>query len=85
LKQKFSHSGPVRLFPVEGGWHATLQLSSEQTDEEWACLLLKKDQVLTHPGYLFDFHEGSYLVLSLLVPEDRFQEGIEKIAKRVSA
>lgn len=82
LKQKFSHSGPVRLFPVEGGWHATLQLSSEQTDEEWACLLLKKDQVLTHPGYLFDFHEGSYLVLSLLVPEGRFQEGIEKIARR---
>lgn len=84
LKQKFSNTGSVRLFPVEAGWHAVLQLSAEQTDEEWACLLLKKDQVLTHPGYLFDCHQGSYLALSLIVPETTFQQGIEKIAKRVS-
>jgi alanine-synthesizing transaminase len=85
LKQKFGGGGPVRLFPVQGGWHAVLQLPSEQSDEDWACLLMKKDQVLTHPGYLFDFQDGSYIVVSLLVPEKDFQEGVEKIAKRVSA
>ncbi len=85
LQQKFGRGGAIRTFTVEGGWHAMLQLPSEHTDEEWACLLLKKDHVLTHPGYLFDFAEGSFIVLSLLAATNVFQEGVEKIAKRVTA
>ena len=84
LKNKFSGARhPVHLFPAEGGWHAVLRPPSERTDEDWACLLLKNDRVLTHPGYLFDFQEGSYLVLSLLVPHEDFRAGIEKIPVRV--
>ena len=85
LKQKLGGGGSVRLFPVEAGWHAPLQLPSINSDEEWAQIILKKDRVLTHPGYLFDFEEGSYLIVSLIVPETVFQEGIEKIIKRAAA
>lgn len=79
LEKAFAQGGAVRLFPVQGGWHAPLQLPSHRTDEEWACDLLKQHQVLTHPGYLFDFPEGSFLVLSLIAPEKVFHEGLEKL------
>ncbi len=79
LQNHFGQGGAVRLFPVQAGWHAPLQLPSRHTDEEWACMLLEKTRALAHPGYLFDFSEGSFLVLSLIIPENQFREGVEKI------
>jgi aspartate/methionine/tyrosine aminotransferase len=38
--------------------------------------LLADADVLTHPGYFFDFAHESHLVVSLLVSETRFREGV---------
>lgn len=85
LRGFFGQGGAVRSFPVQGGWHASLQLPSQHTDEEWASQILKKEHVLTHPGYLFDFSQGSFLVVSLIAPERIFREGLEKIKKQASS
>lgn len=85
LKKQVSNSSLIRSYSVEGGWHAPIQLPTQQSDEEWACLILKKAHVLTHPGYLFDFENASFLVLSLLVPERIFQEGLQKIQEVVKS
>jgi alanine-synthesizing transaminase len=71
------------LLNSEGGWYATIRLPRIMTDEEWAITFLKKDGVLVYPGHFFDFPMESSLILSLLPPEPLFQEGIEKIIKRV--
>ncbi len=79
IEKTFS-TGGARPLVTEGGWYALLKMPADKMDEEWARLLLKNKQVMTHPGYLFDFEEGNYLVLSLLASEDVFQEGARRIA-----
>ncbi len=60
---------------VEGGWFACVQVPETQKDEAWALALLERG-VLVSPGYLFDFAEGAWLVVSLLTPTEAFREGI---------
>lgn len=74
----------LKVLPCEGGWNALLQMPGDLSDEEWALLLLERDHVLVHPGYLYDFQEN-LLSLSLLIPEAIFQSGIEKIIKRADS
>jgi aspartate/methionine/tyrosine aminotransferase len=65
-----------RLLRPEGGWSALVALS-EDTDEERAAMrLLEEQHVLVHPGSLFDFPRGKYLVLSLLTESAGFREGV---------
>jgi aspartate/methionine/tyrosine aminotransferase len=85
LLASFSSTGSARVLKTEGGWNAVLKLPSSLTDEEWAVGFLEKDGVLVHPGYLFDFEEGSFAVLSLLVPPDIFREAVQRLASRLAA
>ena len=70
---------PSKFITPEGGWYGLLEMPGTRTDEEWAMRLLEKTQVLAHPGYLFDFEQEKYLVLSLLAPPEIFKAGAEKI------
>jgi alanine-synthesizing transaminase len=72
------------LLHVEGGWYATLRLPRTRTEEEWAIGLLTGDSVYVHPGHFFDFPSEAYLVVSLLTPEAIFDEGLDRIVKRIS-
>jgi len=73
----------LRLLSVEGGWYATLELPRQFTEEEWAMTLLERDDVLTHPGYFFDFTREAFLVLSLLPRAELFREAVSRILARV--
>ncbi|HMB30108.1 MAG TPA: pyridoxal phosphate-dependent aminotransferase, partial [Blastocatellia bacterium] len=78
-----AEESPLRLLGVEGGWYATLELPRQFTEEEWALALLEEDDVLTHPGYFFDFPREAFLVLSLLPRAEMFREAINRILARV--
>jgi len=78
-----TEESPLRLLSVEGGWYATLELPRQFTEEEWALALLEEDDVLTHPGYFFDFPREAFLVLSLLPRAEMFHEAINRILARV--
>lgn len=80
--EKLSGSPVTPLMP-EGGWSMVLKMPESKSDENWALSLLANAQVLTHPGYLFDFEEGSRLVISLLIPEEIFKKGIHQILQSV--
>lgn len=73
----------ARLLDSQGGWYAVLQVAGDVTDEEWAMRLLRKEHVLIHPGYLFDFEAGNFLVLSLLPPPAIFSESTTRLAARL--
>jgi alanine-synthesizing transaminase len=64
---------------VEGGWYAVLRVPVTQTDEELAIDLIRKIEVLVHPGHFFDFARDGYLVLSLITPNDIFQAGVDRL------
>jgi len=71
----------LSAFHCEGGWSAMLQLPGTKADESWALELLKNQNVLVHPGHLFDFDQRSSIVLSLLPKVEIFREGLRKIAE----
>jgi aspartate/methionine/tyrosine aminotransferase len=79
------HDTACQLLPVEGGWYAVLRLPRLMSEEEWALLLLQRDQVLVHPGYFYDFAQEAYLVLSLLTPPAVLAQGVQRLVARVAA
>jgi alanine-synthesizing transaminase len=70
------------LLHAEGGWYAVLRIRSMSSDEALVMRLLEQDDVLVHPGYLFDFEQDGILVLSLLPTPAVFSEGIHRILER---
>ena len=79
LQQKISGQEKIKLLPTEGGWYAVLELPESSDDETYAVELLKRQKVFVHPGYFFDFPEGTFLVISLLPQENDFREGVDRI------
>jgi aspartate/methionine/tyrosine aminotransferase len=77
-----SADSPCRVLPVEGGWYATLQMPRTRSEEAWVLELLERDDVLTQPGFFYDFPSEAYLVLSLLTPPATFRDGVERILRR---
>jgi alanine-synthesizing transaminase len=71
-----------RVLPAAGGWYAVVQVPTLRTEEDLVVCLLNEDGVLVHPGYFFDFPRESFLVVSLLVPEESFNIGAERLFRR---
>jgi len=76
-------SGLCEPLHAEGGWVAVLRLPNFQSEEAWVLEFLEKDGVLAHPGYFYDFDEEAHVILSLLVPSERFREGVSRLLSRV--
>jgi alanine-synthesizing transaminase len=72
-----------RLLKVEGGWCATMEVPRHCSEEELVLRLLAQDNVLTHPGYFFDFSREAFLVTSLLPEPEIFQTAIARILDRM--
>ena len=70
------------LLHGEGGWSGVMQVPSLVPEEELMLTLLEQSRVLTHAGYFFDFPKESFLIVSLLTPEDAFIEGVSRILDR---
>jgi aspartate/methionine/tyrosine aminotransferase len=64
---------------VEGGWNAVLRVPSVQPTGDLAVELLTKKHVLVHPGHFYDFDREGFSVVSLIVPEADFAEGIGRL------
>jgi alanine-synthesizing transaminase len=69
-------------FRADGGWYGVLRVPSLMPEDDLVLALLTEDGVLAHPGYFFDFPAESFLILSLLTPEDAFDEGLSRILGR---
>lgn len=64
--------------PVEGGWSVLLRRPALDADEACALQLLEQASTLLHPGSFFDLPGDGHLVLSLLVEEITFHEGLKR-------
>jgi alanine-synthesizing transaminase len=68
----------------EGGWSAVLRVPATQSDEDLANTLLLENGAYVHPGHFYDFAHASHAVVSLIVPEDEFAQGIRRILAHFS-
>lgn len=60
---------------IQGGWYAVLRIPVTGSDEDFAIDLLRRSDVLVHPGHFYDFPSDGYLVLSLIATESEFRTG----------
>jgi alanine-synthesizing transaminase len=79
LDSQLAGKNHLARLEVEGGWYAVLRVPATRPDEELAIDLLEKHDVYLHPGHFYDFPADGYLVVSLITPEQEFQEGIRRI------
>jgi aspartate/methionine/tyrosine aminotransferase len=63
----------------EGGWYAVLRVPRIASGDDLVVDLLEKYSVLVHPGHFFDFAQEGFLVVSLITPENEFQQGIIRL------
>jgi len=68
---------------VEGGWTAVIRVPTLKSDEEWVLDLLDKHDVLVHPGFFYDFPSGAHIIVSLLTPEQIFEEGAWRLEQAI--
>lgn len=73
----------LSVLVAEGGWYAVLRLPRIRTEDEWALGLLERG-VLVQPGYFYDFADEPFAVVSLLTPEQGFDEGVEALCRYVA-
>ena len=81
LRSRAAGSPSCRALRSDGGWYAVLQVPSLRPEEDLVLDLLEHDGVLAHPGYFFDFPRESYLIVSLLVPEDAFAGATDRMLR----
>jgi aspartate/methionine/tyrosine aminotransferase len=74
-----AHPSLTLLMP-EGGWSAVVRVPAVESEESMVLRLLDDARVLVHPGYFFDFDEEAFLVVSLLLDEPTFREGVSRMA-----
>jgi alanine-synthesizing transaminase len=74
-----------RVLHAEGGWYGVMQVPSLGSEEDLVVALVDRAGVLAHPGYFFDFPRESYLVVSLLPPEDAFADGVGRVLRHIES
>ena len=79
LRRAMGAGSACQALNVEGGWYVILQVPRTRSEEQWALDLLAHHDVLVQPGLFYDFDSEAFLVLSLLVPSQVFQQGVAQI------
>jgi alanine-synthesizing transaminase len=85
LRRLAANVPEVDVLTVEGGWSATIKVPRYRSEEALVLELLTADHVLVHPGYFFDFEREAFLVLSLLVEPQLFDDAVVRVLARVSS
>jgi aspartate/methionine/tyrosine aminotransferase len=69
---------------VEGGWSAVIRVPSTRSEEDLMLDLLRRERILVHPGYFFDFAREAHVVVSLLPEVAVFERAIARVLQFVS-
>jgi len=83
IEKTLAPEADVRCLAADGGWYAVLALPERMDEEHFVQELLTEERVFVHPGYFFDFENGPFVVLSLLVKPDVLQEGLCRLLKQI--
>jgi len=78
LDAQLSRQSACNRLSCEGGWSAVLRIPAIQSDEDLAIALLTRAGVHVHPGHFYDFAQPGQAIVSLIVPEDQFAQGIQR-------
>lgn len=81
LRSWCAETSDLTFLRREGGWYGIVRLPRGIEEESLATDLLRRENVIVHPGYFYDLESvpAPHLVFSLLAPEADFQEAFPRI------
>jgi alanine-synthesizing transaminase len=79
LDRQLEKQKSCQRLQLDGGWNGILRVPVTRSDEDLAIELLRAKSVLVHPGHFYDFASDGYLVVSLIVAEGEFAQGIARV------
>lgn len=79
-----SQNRRVSLLPPQGGFYLTFRIDGPAVDDEKVALdLLKREQILVHPGFFYDL-PPSHFVASFTADTDQIQAGFTQLSRYFS-
>jgi aspartate/methionine/tyrosine aminotransferase len=66
------------LHEVEVGRSLVARVPATRPEEALVLDLLERERILVHPGYFYDFPHEAFVVMSLLPPEDVFDDAVAR-------
>lgn len=71
----------IRVLPRTAGWYAILRLPRGVSEEALSIDLLRRENVIAHPGYFYDVENvpAPHLVLSLITPTETLAAALPRI------
>jgi aspartate/methionine/tyrosine aminotransferase len=69
------------LLHAGGGWSVVVRVPAVRREEELVLELLRREQILVHPGFFFDFPREAFIVVSLLPPPDVFDGAFASVLR----
>ena len=85
LDRKLARHKSCQRLAAEGGWYAVLRVPATQSDEDLAIDILRRTNVLVHPGHFYDFANDGYLIVSLITATQIFRKGISSVLDLLNA
>lgn len=79
LDRQLSQKKSCSRLEIEGGWYAVLRVPATRSDDDLAVELLTSKGIYVHPGHFYDFSTDGYLIVSLIMQEREFSEGIRRL------
>jgi alanine-synthesizing transaminase len=84
LDRQLSQKKSCSRLEIEGGWYAVLRVPATKSDDDLAVELLTSKGIYVHPGHFYDFSTDGYLIVSLIMQEREFGEGIRQLLSMFS-
>lgn len=85
LRQEAARRPACDVLRTEGGWSAVIRVPSTCPEEQLILDLLRKERILVHPGFFFDFPREAHVVVSLLPSPPVFADASARLLQFVSA
>lgn len=79
LDSALSTHSMVNRLATEAGWYTVLRVPALGSGEETAVRLLTQLGIVVHPGGFFGMADSGWLVVSLLIEEDKFKPAIHRL------
>src|SRR5215813_13066487 len=79
LDQEIAKQRTCSRLVFDAGWNVVLRVPATRSDEDLTLGLLERHGVLVHPGHFYDFSHDGFLILSLIVAEKEFAEGVQSL------
>jgi aspartate/methionine/tyrosine aminotransferase len=74
-----------QLLHAGGGWSAVVRVPALRREEDLVLELLRRERILVHPGFFFDFPREAFIVVSLLPPPDIFDDAFARVLRVATA